>query len=171
MVIKTALLQKHSKTNTLLIANYIGDDKRKFASLMKCVLSDDLVIAQRAAWVMSYCCEKHNFLLQPYMTEVIEKLNLNTHDAVKRNIVRLFQTIPLAEMYHANIIDACFKLIASSHEPVAVKCFAITTALRICVLYPELIPEFKITIEDQLPHATAGFKSRVKKTIESLRNY
>lgn len=171
MNIKTALLQKHSKSQTLLIANHIADDKSKFATLMKYVLGDDIILAQRAAWVMSYCCEMNELLLMPFMNDVTDKLYQNTHDAVKRNIVRVLQTIPLPEMYHGKIVDACFKLIASADEPVAVKCFAMTTALRICILYPELISEFKIIIESQLPYATAGLKSRVKKTQALLSRY
>jgi len=32
--------------------------------------------------------------------------------------------------------------------------------------YPEIMPELKLLIEDQLPHQSAGFKSRAKKVLK-----
>jgi hypothetical protein len=36
--------------------------------------------------------------------------------------------------------------------------------------YPEIKTELKLLIEDQLPHQTAGFKSRGKKILKELEN-
>ena len=36
------------------------------------------------------------------------------------------------------------------------------------VSYPEIKPELKLIIEDQLPHQSAGFKSRAKMVLKQL---
>ncbi|MEI9956637.1 MAG: hypothetical protein WDM90_10135 [Ferruginibacter sp.] len=84
------------------------------------------------------------------------------HDAVKRNSVRLLQDIPIPKKYQGEIMDICFKYLASPTEAVAVKAFSLTVLHQLSKQYPEIIPEIKLLIEEQLPHQTAAFKSRAK---------
>ena len=65
-------------------------------------------------------------------------------------------------------MDACCKYVESSTEAVAIKAFALTVLGNLAKKYPEIIPEIKIIIEDQLAHQTAAFKSRAKKFLKKF---
>jgi hypothetical protein len=60
-------------------------------------------------------------------------------------------------------MNTCFKFLESPTEALAVKVFSMTVLVNLAKQYPEIVPEIKILIEDQLPHQSAGFKSRTKK--------
>lgn len=65
-------------------------------------------------------------------------------------------------------MDAGFKLLESPTESLAIKVFSLSVLGKLAKSYPEIIPELKLLIEDQLPHQTAGFKSRAKRVLKQL---
>ncbi len=90
------------------------------------------------------------------------------HDAVIRNTVRLLQDVELPKKFHGRIMSVCFDFIQSNTTPVAVKAFSITILQNLSVLYPEIIPELKLIIEERWKHETAAFKSRSKKFLKAV---
>ena len=65
-------------------------------------------------------------------------------------------------------MNICFTYLGSPAEPVAVKAFSLAVLGRLAADYPEIVPEIKLLIEDQLPHQTAAFKSRAKKLLKQF---
>ncbi len=63
-------------------------------------------------------------------------------------------------------MDICFNYIASPAEAIATKAFAITVLGNLAKIYPEILPELKLIIEDQMPHATPAIKARAKKILK-----
>ena len=59
MNIRDALLEVHSKEQATKIANFVGDDPKRFAELMKLMMGPVYRLSQRAAWPVSYCVERH----------------------------------------------------------------------------------------------------------------
>ena len=169
MNISEALLKEHSKTNSLKIANYIGDDDERFSRLIKIFTSNDYRLVQRSAWVLSIIAEEHPYLVNPYLPLLIKQLHLPLHDAVKRNVLRLLQFIDIPEAFWGELTDLCFQILTNGKEPIAIKVFAMTVLEKIVLHYPELKNELIIIIEDQLPYSSAGFKSRGKKILKSLK--
>ncbi|MEO6489149.1 MAG: hypothetical protein ABIO04_04340 [Ferruginibacter sp.] len=92
----------------------------------------------------------------------------NLHNAVKRNSLRLLQDIDIPEKYQGQLMDICFEFLQSPTEALAVKVYSMTVLARLSKIYPEIIPELKLIIEDQSPSQTAGFKSRAKKVFKVL---
>ena len=50
----------------------------------------------------------------------------------------------------------------------AIKAFALTVLGKLAKKYPQIIPEIKLLIADQLPHQTAAFKVRAKKLLKEF---
>lgn len=171
MDIKEELLKEHSKSQALTIANYIGDNSNRFAELMALFLQENYRLNQRAAWPVSICVEKNPTLILPYLEVMINLLKKKTHDAVKRNIVRTLQFVKIPNELLGIAADNCFQLLTSSSEPIAVKVFAMTVIANICEKEPDLKQELTLVIEDQLPYASPGFKSRAKKIFKQLAQY
>lgn len=170
MDIRQQLLADHSKSNTQLILDYIGNNQQRFDHLMNLFLNDEYRVTQRAAWVVGEMARIHYELVKPHLKPMI--MNLKTpgiHDAIKRNTVRVLQEMELPKDLWGETADICFKFLLDKNEAIAVKCFSMTVLLTITQKIPELKDELRIIIEDQMPYGSAGFKSRGNKTLKALQ--
>ena len=59
-------------------------------------------------------------------------------------------------------MEICFRYVESPTETVAVKAFALTVLGNLSKQYPEILPEIKLMIEEQLPHQTWRLKAGQK---------
>ena len=168
MNLRQAILKDYSKKHALQLAEYIGENTKRFDELMQLFFNGTHQITQRSAWVVGICYDKNPSLITPYLKELVMNLRNEVHDAVKRNSVRILQNVDLPEELLGETADVCFHLLSSRVEPVAVKVFSMTVLLNIVKKVPELKNELKIVIEDQLPYGSAGFLSRGKKTLKAL---
>lgn len=168
MNIREALLEEHSKKQTERIARYIGSDQKRFAQLIKLFLEGEYRVVQRAAWVMSYCAERHPELVMPYLEKLLDNLdNTKLHDAVKRNTLRIFEVIDIPEKLQGKLVDICFRTL-SGQDPVAMKAYSITILLNICREEPDLKNELRLVIEELMPYGSAAVKSRGRKALKEL---
>lgn len=167
MDIREELLKEHSKKQTMLIVNYIGDDKKKFAELMEMFLGDIYRVTQRAAWVVGYCAEYQPHLVEPYLETMIDLLGRkDVHVAVKRNVVRFLQFIEIPDDLKGKTYDHCFELLSDPNEPIAVRVFAMSVAFNIAKNEPDLLSELKLLVAESMRHSpTPGFCSRAKKIL------
>ncbi|MEQ9425713.1 MAG: hypothetical protein RJQ09_14915 [Cyclobacteriaceae bacterium] len=168
MDLKGEILKENSKAQALRITAYIGNDEDKFAKLIQLFLSDDYRVTQRAAWILSHCCDEHPELIKPHLTRIVKNLDNNPNIAVKRNTVRILQFIQLPESLMGPLADHCFNYLRSPKETIAVKVFSMTILSNICRYFPELSNELIPIIEEQMPYGSAGFKSRGKKVLKEL---
>ena len=169
MNLRDAILEEHSKKQCSKIAAYIGDNQQRFDELVTLFLHDEYRVAQRAAWPLCNSVAAHPHLVKKHLKKVIRNLKKpGIHNAVKRNTMKLLQDIDLPESIRGDILDICFRYVADPKEAVAVKAFSLTILGRFTRQYPEIIPEIKLLIEDQLPHQTAAFASRAKKVLKVL---
>ena len=81
--------------------------------------------------------------------------------------MRLLQHVNIPEAFHGIVISICFDFIASPTEPVAVKAFSFSVLLKLSKVYPEILPEIKLVVEERWDHETAAFKARAKKLLET----
>lgn len=149
MDIRKRLEEEHSKTLTMAIVKYVGEDKKKFRELLTVFLQGGYRVTQRAAWPLSNIAVAHPQLIAPHLGKLVAKLNEpGHHPAVTRNILRIFQDLDIPEKYHGSLVDTCFGLITSEAVAPAIRAFAITTAANICKPYPELRKELSLVLGD-----------------------
>ncbi|MBP9664546.1 MAG: hypothetical protein KBD94_07975 [Pyrinomonadaceae bacterium] len=164
MNIRDALLEAHSKANTLRITDYIGDDPARFAELMRCMFGPVYRLSQRAAWPVSYCIQHHPEMIRPYWGRLVAQLERDdAHVAVRRNVARLLQFVDIPKRHQGRIFDACYALLADVSQPVAVRCFSMTVAANIAKGTPELMDELRLIATEHPEAATAGSRSRLRK--------
>lgn len=169
MQLKEEILKEHSKAQCIKIVNWVGNNQQRFNSLFELFLANEYRVAQRAAWPVSYCVMANPHFISGHWKSLVDNLKKNNlHNAVKRNSIRLLQSVEVPEKYQGDIMDICFRYLGSTAEPLAVKVFSMTVLGNLANKYPEIKSELKLMIEDQLPHQTAGFKSRAKKVLKQL---
>ncbi len=162
---------EHSKAQCTKIVNWVGNSQQRFDELFHLFLNDEYRVVQRAAWPVSYCVTGHPALINKHWKKLLGKLKKpGEHDAVKRNGIRLMQDIVLPKKYHGEMMDICFNFLESPTEAMAVKAFSMTVLGNLAKQYPEIKAELKLIIEDQLPHQSAGFKSRAKKVLKEMEH-
>jgi hypothetical protein len=170
MDLEAILLEEHSKAQCDKVVAYIGNNKERFAQLMKLFFEGEYRVTQRAAWPMSYCVRNHPELIDPYFKKLIDKLGKpGENDAVIRNIVRLLQDVEIPEKFRGQVMTLCFNFIQSNETAVAIKAFSLTILNNLSKKYPEIIPEIKTIIEERWNYETAAFKSRAKVFLKSQK--
>ncbi|MEQ8909551.1 MAG: hypothetical protein RIC95_10190 [Vicingaceae bacterium] len=155
----------------MTIANYIGDNQKRFEELLTLFFADEYGVTQRAALAVSTCFDQDPDRFQPYIQDLVEHLETeNLYVAVKRNIVRLLQFRSIPESLQSQLFDRCLVFLADPNEPVAVKAFSMTVLYNICKLHPDLKHEVIPLIEDLLVHSNkSGEQNRGKKILQKLR--
>lgn len=170
MNLREQILKEHSKANCDKIVKWIGDNQLRFDELFHLFLNDGYRVVQRAAWPLSYCVAGHPLFIKKHFSKLLKNLHKpGIHDAVKRNTVRLLQEVEIPEKYHGEIMDTCFRYIASPDEAVAIKVFSMTILLHLSRRYPEIKNELKMIIEERWNYETAAFHSRAKKILKEIK--
>lgn len=170
MDLESQLLREHSKKNTVKIAEWVGDDRRRLSTLMTLFLKGETLTAQRAAWVVSTLAEGHPGLFRRYLGRMLCRLQEpGIHDAVKRAVVRVLEDEDVPRELLGAAATVCFEQLSSAAAPIAVKCYSMTVLLHIAEEEPELGRELQLVIEQQLPYASAGFRARAKEVLNQLR--
>jgi len=70
--------------------------------------------------------------------------------------------IDIPEKFEGRVIEICITYLESPNEAVAIQAFSLKVLEKLAKKYPEIIPEIKLIISEQLPHQSAAFKSRAK---------
>lgn len=166
MDIRQALMTEHSKQQTMAIVEFIGEDPKRFAELMKVFFEGEYRLTQRAAWPMNYCAERHPKLILPYLPKLLDCLEReDMHDAVKRNVMRLLQYIEIPKRLMGRVYARSVDFIDDADQPIAVRVFAMTVAARIAKSEPDLMNELRLIVRKHLPHSTAAFRARAKQVL------
>jgi len=167
--LRQEILKEHSKAQCTKIVNWVGGSQQRFDELFRLFLNDEYRVVQRAAWPLSYCVIAHPSFISKHWKQLLDNLKKpNLHDSVKRNSIRLMEDIDIPEKFHGEVMNICFGYLESPAEPLAVKVFSMSVLAKLAKEYPEIKTELKLIIEDQLPHQTAGFKSRAKKILKEF---
>ncbi|WP_343307647.1 hypothetical protein AAHN97_10990 [Chitinophaga niabensis] len=171
MNLRSQILSEGSKENALKVVHWIGNDPERFRSLMDIFLHDEYRVVQRASWVMSIVAEEQPALVKPHLKAMVDRMgDADIPVAVKRNVVRVLQFIPVPKKLQGPVMDYCFRFLEDPQETVAVRVFSMTVLANLAQQYPEIKNEIILLIEDQLREgALPAFKSRGKKTLKLLQ--
>ncbi len=131
MELDKLLLSNHSKLTTTKVIQWIDYNPAKFNLLMNYVLGPDVVLAQRAAWAMSYIVIEQPKLIAPYLNKLLVLVKAPVHPAIKRNTFRFLKEIEIPTKSLTPALDACFNAVNNPKEPIAVICFAFNTLIKI----------------------------------------
>ncbi len=169
MNIEQELLAEHSKQQAVKIAAYACASKRNFKELMKCFVSPEYRVAQRAAMSVSAAVRKAPAMIQPYLKDLVAQLQRkDVHNAVIRNSIRILEDIEIPEEMDGEMMNVCFQFIETPTTPIAIKAVSLTILHNLSKKYPEILPELKLIIQEKWDTETAAFKSRGRKILKSI---
>lgn len=140
------IIEKLKKSQEKIVVDeliqYIGHNPERLKELVDCFLQEDMRTSQVASWPLGKISNSQPDLFRPYHRPLIDALvQKQRHNAIRRNVVRIYQFIEIPEEFEAEIFDICVKFISNANEPIAVKAFSIRVCERIIEKYPELANE------------------------------
>lgn len=169
MNIRDEILKEHSKKQALKIAAYACTSKKNFKELMKCFMSDEYRLAQRAAYSVSWATIQKPEMIEPYIKDLVSQMQrTDIHEAIPRNSLRILEQIHIPEKYHGEVMNACFGFVEDPSTPIAIKASSLTTLFNLSHQYPEIRQELKLIIEENWDHETAAFRARGKKILKAF---
>ncbi|RYY58937.1 MAG: hypothetical protein EOO05_14850 [Chitinophagaceae bacterium] len=167
MDLQAILITRHSKESTDELVHWVGESQKRFDRLFAFFTGPDARLAQVSAWPLSYCVIEHPSLIKKHWKETLENFEKPLiHDAIKRNTLRLLQSVEIPVKYHGRVMTKCFDLICSPAEKPAIKAFSLTVLANLATLYPEIREELITVIETQWPFEKAAFRSRARKILK-----
>lgn len=158
----------HTKPTIQAIVDFVGDDKDRFAAFMNYFLGDDWRITQKCSWALGKLGENHPELIMPYHSILLQKLKEDNHDAIKRNITRLYQFVEIPESIEGELFETAIGFLLDNSVAIAIRVFSMTICERIATKYPDLVPELIVAIESTIEGGSAGHKNRAFKTLRRL---
>lgn len=162
--ITAQLLAEHSKAQTLRLVHWVGADPARVSALMDIFLGSDYRLTQRGAWVVRYVGEAHPEALAPWLPQMIGALEkAGQHDAVKRNVLNVFEHLDPPAAQLESLADIAFQLLENPQEPIAIRCAAMTVLARICRTEPDLLPALQLLLENCVEDVSKGMQSRIRK--------
>ena len=169
MDLRSEILKEHSKNQSDKIAEWIGSDKKRFSALLEILLHGEDLLVQRSSWIVSNVAERHPEIVAPHLKKLVARMKDNgVHDAVKRHITGILQSVDIPEALHGDVMNTCFNFLADPREAIAVRCNSITVLSNLSKTYPEIKGELRAIIEDILEHqSTAAFRARAKQVLKA----
>ena len=113
-------------------------------------------------------CNIPNFIKRQFGALIQNLHKPGIRNSIKRNALRILQEIEIPKRYMGEVMNGCFQYVESPKKAVAIKAFSQTVLGNLAKLNPDILPEIKLLVEDQLPNQTAAFKSRADHLLKSF---
>ncbi|TAJ09420.1 hypothetical protein DMA11_19950 [Marinilabiliaceae bacterium JC017] len=125
-------------------------------------------IAWRSAYLVDQIHDLAPEMVTPYLPRIAEALPALTNQSVKRHFARILVQHDLSELADGRLLDACFTWLTQQDTPIAVKAHCMQILFNLTKIYPELIPELKIVLEELIPYGSKGEQNRARKILKQL---
>jgi hypothetical protein len=169
MNLREEILKEHSRRQCLKIAGWIGNDKKRFAKLVDIFLHDEYRVVQRSALIVSYVADKHPGLIARNIHLLVNRLyDKEIHIAVKRNVIRVLQFIPVPQDLEAKVMNLCFGYLSDPNEAIAVRVFSMSVLANLAKQYPDIKNELEAVIKSQFKESSGGLKVRARNVLKEL---
>lgn len=162
-------MQEKMKSGKMKIVDYLGENPNGMRALMDLYFNGTKIEVQRVSHILMLAGDAYPHFIQPYLNKMIDYLNQNPMDAVKRNTLRILQFQDIPASREGELFEKGISYLQSKDEPIAVKAFAMTVCRKICERYPELsnelIPIIEILVQEKV---STGIVSRGRKELFKL---
>lgn len=169
MNLEQILSESYSKAVTQKVIEEMIAKPKGITELMLLFQGKNQHISNYAGWIISYLGEKKPELLHKYLPIIIQKLESKENSqAIIRNIFRTLQFVEIPEKLEGFVLTKGFEFLNNNNSSIAVKVFSMSVLFNLSKKYTEIQNELKLSLENQLEHASAGFKSRATKILKKI---
>ena len=169
MILIEELSKPYTKGSIDKMAVWVCKDEMRFKELIHLFLKGENRISQKASWVMSHAFDINPSIIKPYLHKLLLKANEpDIHDAIKRNVARIFQCIEIPNKEMGLAVNVFFKLLINPNEATAVRAFSMTVLFNISKKEPDLKNELKLILAELVNSDSAAIKNRAKHILKEI---
>ena len=128
-------------------------------------------VAWRTAWILDKLSVKKPSLIVPYHKTLVGMLKKTNNNSIRRLFTKILGANLTKDCEDGELIDKCLNWIIHPKIPIAVKANAMQLLFELCRIYPELIPEFRMVVEEGLPTGSKGYKSKARNLLKAIDNW
>ena len=165
-ITKERLRQTFSEGGALEIYQEVkaGGDFLGFAR--RYAFDEDYRVARSALWGLNKATDKELSELQVILNELIEQAMQTENSSVRRLTLNIIERLKIAEDdLRTDFLDFCLEHMILPTEFPGIQSLCMKLAFRMCSFYPELMGEFKRTLEameiDYYKSAIKGLRKRI----------
>jgi hypothetical protein len=160
-----------SRALSLLTASMVYEDPSLFGVFIELALQDEKHYAERATRVICICSHSFPELFKPHCSRVIDALKNLTSEGAMRNFLKTLAEVPvkLTKKDKSILLNQCFDYLVSNEYPIAVHVFSMQILYNLSVEIPEIGEELYRILEEKIPDASAGYRSRARRIILQMR--
>lgn len=166
------ILQEHSKTHTLFVAQVLKEKPELIAQVLEMISLEEEPVSRRAAWALRTLFDGNKALLKPYADEIILQLQRLKSPPILRAYLAIISKTDIHKKWHAFLIQYTSEIILNSHSEIAVKMFALEIFFQISKSQPELLYELEQMIDYIYPDGSRGIQNKCRnmtKWIEKVK--
>ncbi len=160
-----------SRALSLLTASMVYEDPSLFGVFIELALQDEKHYAERATRVICICSHSFPELFKPHCSRVIAALKNLTSEGAMRNFLKTLAEVPvrLTKKDKSILLNQCFDYLVSNDYPIAVQVFSMQILYNLSGEIPEIGEELYRILEERMPDASAGYRSRARRIIRQMR--
>lgn len=171
MSIRLQLLQTNSSDKANRFEEQILRNRELLPELMACFFSDEVIVAQRAAFVVGHIGRKEPELFVPWLAEIVDAVEKPVHQAIRRNGVRYFAELDgdlIPAILEQRMVALCGEYVGDEKVPTAIGAFSMQFVAERAELYPEAATKLCSDLRKRMPRASPGFQNRARKVLAKL---
>jgi len=110
--------------------------------------SDDERVARNAFWTLTKATDQELSQLQPILNDLMDLALTTPSSSVRRLSLNIIERLDMKEDdLRTDFLDFCLEHMADVDELPGIQSISMKLAYRMCKFYPELLGEFKATLE------------------------
>jgi 8-oxo-dGTP diphosphatase len=155
------------------VADLAIEDHNVFKKLLDYSIKGDSKLAFRSSWTLSKVCDKYPELIDPYLTDIISRINDFDNESVQRSFLRIISLKDISKIdqeYHGIMADYCFAKLRSGVSAIAIKAYSMEILFNLTELYPELANELVPAIQILTEDGSAGVVARGRMILKKLND-
>ena len=150
---------------------YMYENPSKIDALIEMSFSDSQPMAWRSAWVLADLVktdkqvrEKVQFL----SSKIIQSFSVFNSAGQIREFLKILQLLEVGEKDMGYLLDMCFKWLLDRKVDQSFRVHSMQIIFDYAKKEPDLLPELKAILEQEMEYANPGFKSRGRKILKEI---
>ena len=169
MNFKTKLSQRIHMEDIYEILQLTHKDDGRKQELYDLVLGEDEALGYHAAWVFTHFSKQDNEWLYSKQNELIDEVLVCKHGGKRRVLLGLLNKQPLPDPPRVDFLDFCLERMVSAQELPGVQSLCMKIAYELCRPIPELLQEFKTTLELMEGDLTPAIRSVRRNILKAIQ--
>jgi 8-oxo-dGTP diphosphatase len=169
--LKSMVIDMMGMKNTEWVATSAIDNPAIFRKMLEFSYSDDKKLAFHASWILTKVCDKYPEIIDPFLSEIVEKLEKINNESAQRSFLRIISLSEIKEIsskHHGLLADHCFAALKSGFSAIAIKAYSMEILYKLARVYPELANELSATIIMLQEDGSAGIVARGRIILKRL---